>query len=77
MDAATMQGVIKRLNARRFIVRRPDPTDRRRLHLSLSVEGEELMKDAAPIGHAVSSNTLAPLTPGERETFLRLLKRLT
>ncbi len=31
MDAATMQGVIKRLAARGLIRRRPDPNDRRRL----------------------------------------------
>ena len=76
MDAATMQGVIKRLYARNFIVRRPNPTDRRRLHLSLSAEGEEFMKEAPGIGHAVTNSTLAPFTLEERETFLRLLKRL-
>ena len=43
MDAATMQGVIKRLASRSLIKRRPDPDDRRRLIVSLSSEGYELV----------------------------------
>jgi len=41
MDAATMQGVIKRLIARGLILRRPDPDDRRRLLLTLTEDGAD------------------------------------
>ena len=77
MDAATMQGVIKRLIARDLIARRPDPTDRRRLLLTLTKEGAALVGEATARGHSISDETLDPLSPTERQTFLKLLRRLT
>jgi DNA-binding MarR family transcriptional regulator len=76
MDAATMQGVIKRLIARRLIERRPDPEHRRRLLLRLTPAGETLIDGSIVFGLQVSSRTLAPLTPAERGVFLALLRRL-
>ncbi len=76
MDAATMQGVIKRLLARGLISRRPDPNDRRRLILSLSRDGEALMDAAIASGKAITRRTLDPLSAAEQKTFLDLLARL-
>lgn len=76
MDPATIQGVIRRLHERGFIVRLADPTDRRRMVLSLSPLGQEtvvrLLKDANRIGNDI----LAPLSRDEQGVFLGLLKRL-
>ena len=77
MDAATMQGVIKRLIARGVIARRPDPDDRRRLLLTLTREGRALVDEATVRGHRISDETLEPLSPAERQTFMKLLRRLT
>ncbi len=76
MDAATMQGVIKRLLLRGLIDRSPDPGDRRRVVLSLTGAGRRLIAAATPNGHAISDETLAGLDEGERRSFLSLLKRL-
>ena len=76
MDAATMQGVIKRLLVRKLVDRRPDPSDRRRLVLSLTARGLDLVAAITRDGHAISEATLAPLTEAERRTFLALLRRL-
>jgi DNA-binding MarR family transcriptional regulator len=76
MDAATMQGVIKRLIARKLIERRPDPEDRRRLLLRLTPAGEALIDSAIVFGLQISAQTLAPLTATERSVFLGLLRRL-
>ncbi len=76
MDAATMQGVIKRLSGRGLIERRPDPDDRRRLILNLSEAGCELIHRAVGTGHDITSQTLAPLNEAERKTFMALLARL-
>jgi DNA-binding MarR family transcriptional regulator len=76
MDAATMQGVIKRLAVRGLIDRRPDPDDRRRLILSLSPAGEALIDSAVPDGAEISRLTLSPLSPAERRTLLDLLVRI-
>lgn len=76
MDAATMQGVIKRLLARGLIDRKPDPEDRRRVVLSLTADGGRLIAAAMPNGHAITDETLAGLSDAERRAFLSLLKRL-
>ena len=76
MDPATIQGVIRRLHERGFIERLADPTDRRRMVLSLSPLGQEtvmrLLKDANRIGDEI----LSPLSADEQGLFLGLLKRL-
>lgn len=76
MDAATMQGVIKRLLARGLIDRRPDPHDRRRLLLTLSRKGAALLADSVGHGHAITDETLGPLSASERRTLLDLLRRI-
>ncbi len=76
MDAATMQGVIKRLASRNLIKRRPDPDDRRRLIVSLSSEGYELVNALVSSGSDITAQTLEPLCPAERKQFLDLLTKL-
>jgi len=76
MDAATMQGVIKRLDGRGLIARRADPDDRRRLVLSLSASGRRLIDSAIEAGREITRLTLEPLTAAERKTFTALLMRL-
>lgn len=76
MDAATMQGVIKRLIARGLIERRPDPDDRRRLLLTLTKEGVAVADDVRSRGIEITRQTLSPLTAAERDSFLKLLRRL-
>ncbi len=76
MDAATMQGVIKRLASRNLIKRRPDPDDRRRLIVSLSSEGYELVNTLVSSGSDITAQTLEPLCPAERKQFLDLLTKL-
>jgi len=76
MDAATMQGVIKRLASRNLIKRRPDPDDRRRLIVSLSSEGYELVNTLVSSGSDITAQTLEPLCPAERIQFLDLLTKL-
>jgi DNA-binding MarR family transcriptional regulator len=77
MDAATMQGVIRRLFARRLIDRRPDPTDRRRILLRLSPSGTSLLAARIANGFTVTDRTLEPLSPSERASLLGLLRRIS
>ena len=76
MDAATMQGVIKRLLARELISRRPDPDDRRRLILGLTRDGEKLLSAAVAAGSRITRRTLEPLSASEQRVFLAYLARL-
>lgn len=77
MDAATMQGVIKRLAVRGLIRRRPDPDDRRRLILSLSPEGRTLADGTLAAAAEITRLTLEPLNPDEQRAFLALLARIS
>lgn len=76
MDAATMQGVIKRLASRHLILRRADPDDRRRLILSLSDEGRALINRLLSNGGKITERTLSPLSQAEQKIFLTLLSKL-
>ena len=46
LDPSTVTGVVDRLQRRNLLVRVPDPKDRRRVILSLTVAGAQLLKGA-------------------------------
>ncbi|MCH9672553.1 MAG: MarR family transcriptional regulator [Gammaproteobacteria bacterium] len=77
MDPNTVQGVVKRLQKRELIERRPNPADRRRIILALSPAGAALAIRLVDKGFQISDDTLSPLSPREAEAFLALLRRLT
>lgn len=76
MDPATIQGVIRRLAARRLIAQKPDRSDKRRTRLTLTPTGRALIAELRKNGAAVSTRTLAPLGPAEQKALLALLARL-
>ncbi|GAB3117982.1 MarR family winged helix-turn-helix transcriptional regulator [Novispirillum itersonii] len=77
MDAATMQGVVRRLTERGWIVREADARDRRRVRLTLTEEGRGALTASLEAARRANDQTLAPLTPREQQTFMRLLKRIS
>lgn len=76
VDPATIQGVIRRLSARRLIARKADRRDKRRASLTLTPAGRALIAALRRNGPVVSTRTLAPLSPNEQGAFLALLARL-
>src|SRR4029079_5485359 len=54
MDVATIKGVIDRLSARGLTETSPDPEDGRRLLVSLTRAGQQLVEQAAPNALAIS-----------------------
>jgi DNA-binding MarR family transcriptional regulator len=76
MDVATIKGVIDRLTARGLTETSPDPEDGRRLLVSLTRAGQQLVEKAAPNALAISKETLAPLDVREREIVVALLNKL-
>ena len=76
MDVATIKGVIDRLTARGLTETSPDPQDGRRLVVSLTRGGQQLVEKAAPNALAISRETLAPLDAKEREMLVALLGKL-
>jgi MarR family transcriptional regulator, lower aerobic nicotinate degradation pathway regulator len=76
MDVATIKGVIDRLTARGLTETSPDPEDGRRLLVSLTRAGQQLVEKAAPNALAITKETLAPLDAKERETLVALLNKM-
>jgi MarR family transcriptional regulator, lower aerobic nicotinate degradation pathway regulator len=76
MDAATIKGVVDRLVRRKLARTCPDPANRRRLLVDLTPQGREIVKHLIPPAHQITEETLAPLSPSERDTFLALLKKM-
>ena len=60
-----------------MIERHPDKQDRRRVRLTATPAGQQMVVSAVTAASRASEQTLAPLTPREQHTFLRLLRRLT
>jgi MarR family transcriptional regulator, lower aerobic nicotinate degradation pathway regulator len=76
MDAATIKGVVDRLTRRGLTATQPDVDDGRRLLVTLTEEGQVLVERTLPLASQITEDTLAPLTPAERETLLTLLLKL-
>ena len=76
MDAATIKGVVDRLAKRGLVETEFDPDDARRLVVLLTDAGQDAVERALPNAIAITEETLAPLTPGERQMLLELLKKL-
>jgi DNA-binding MarR family transcriptional regulator len=77
MDIATIKGVVDRLRQKGLVTTRPSRQDRRRMQISLTEEGAALIADLQSAGHVITDETLKPLTPAERRTFVKLLRKLT
>lgn len=76
LDAATIKGVVDRLQLRQFVTTEGDPRDRRRLAIALTDEGRRVAERAVTVAAEITALTLAPLTPAERREAARLLKKL-
>jgi len=77
MDAATIKGVVDRLKLRELISSEPLSSDLRRLILKPTSAGRQLYNEVVMAAHAVTEETLEPLSDKEKEVFLDLLKKLT
>ena len=76
MDIATIKGVVDRLKQKGLVTTEPSAEDRRRCLISLSDKGAALLSDLFEQGHEITEATLAPLSPSEQRSFIRLLRKL-
>ncbi len=73
LESSTVVGVVDRLVAKGLLVRKPDPSDRRKISLEPTTQGMEILA-AAP--HPAQGHLLAGLESLERETVLSLHRAL-
>ena len=76
MDAATVKGVIDRLKARGLVDLTRHDVDKRRLMVSLTAEGRATVERLIPLAEEITAETLAPLSPKDAATLLKLLSRI-
>lgn len=76
MDSATIKGVVSRLRARGLVEVVRDPTDGRRLTVTLTKEGQTVGNRCIRVAARITEATLAPLTPRDRSTLIKLLDRI-
>jgi hypothetical protein len=75
-DAATSGAVIGRLEAKGWIQREADPSDRRRKLLWLTASGQEATQRMKQAVERVQIKLLQPLNASEAEVFVSLLAKL-
>lgn len=76
MDAATIKGVVDRLHGRGLVELAKDDDDKRRLVVSLTDAGRDLVDRLVPHALQASRDTTEPLTPRETELLMRLLAKV-
>jgi DNA-binding MarR family transcriptional regulator len=75
-DPATSGSVIGRLEAKGWVVREADPSDRRRKLLVVTPQGVQALASIQSDVSRVQEKILAPLTAQEQSQFVHLLSRL-
>ncbi|AWW36805.1 MULTISPECIES: MarR family winged helix-turn-helix transcriptional regulator [Streptomyces] len=77
LDPKDLVGVLDDLQSADLVVREPDPRDRRKNAVSLTVRGARLLKRCEKAACDANDALLAPLTATEREQFMGLLARIS
>ena len=75
-DAATIGGVIDRLETRGLVLRESNPDDRRVRLIRLTPAGLQTLKKAIPLVLRAQEHMLKPLSATERKEFMRLFARV-
>ena len=75
-DRSTLGSVIERLEAKRYIERRPGATDRRVKSLHLTPAGKALLQRIREAVDRAQDRMLAPLKAVERKALMELLGRI-
>jgi MarR family transcriptional regulator, lower aerobic nicotinate degradation pathway regulator len=76
LDTSTIAGVIDRLEARGLMLRNASSEDRRVRLLSLTSEGQSLLRAIEPDMLKAQQRILKPLPAAERDAFMRMLRKL-
>ncbi|WP_433919937.1 MarR family winged helix-turn-helix transcriptional regulator [Streptomyces canus] len=76
LDPKDLVGILNDLQSAGLVLREPDPADRRKNTVSLTDEGERLLKRCEKVAREANDELLAPLSAAERAQFMSLLIRI-
>ncbi|MER6037123.1 MULTISPECIES: MarR family winged helix-turn-helix transcriptional regulator [unclassified Streptomyces] len=77
LDAKDLVGVLNDLQSAGFVLRAPDPKDRRKNAVSLTEDGARLLVRCEKAAREANDELLAPLSTTERDQFMGLLTRIS
>jgi len=77
LDAATIKGVVDRLQLRGFVTALSDPKDKRRRVVALTPKGRAVTEAAVKVAARITVATLTPLSEDEQRVVTKLLKKLS
>jgi DNA-binding MarR family transcriptional regulator len=77
IDQATIRGVVDRLKNRDLISLQADPSDRRKVMVTLTPGGTQLVAEMRPFAQTITEETFGPLNEAERVALLYLLRKMT
>ncbi|MCW7944137.1 MarR family transcriptional regulator [Streptomyces hygroscopicus] len=77
LDPKDLVGILNDLQSAGHVVREPDPGDRRKNAVSLTENGERLLKRCETAAREANDALLAPLSAAERDRFMDLLIRIS
>ena len=75
-DRSTIGDVLDRIESKGWIVRESTRDDRRIKLLTIAPAGLQVLRQVAPAIRRVQERLLAPLTPAESKTLIRLLAKM-
>jgi MarR family transcriptional regulator, lower aerobic nicotinate degradation pathway regulator len=76
IDRSDMVSLLDELEGLHYVVRRLDPTDRRRKIVEITGRGATALKKLDLLIYAADDHLLAPLTPAERTALASLLAKI-
>ncbi|MFJ9025123.1 MarR family winged helix-turn-helix transcriptional regulator [Streptomyces sp. NPDC102259] len=77
LDPKDLVGVLNDLQSAGLAVREPDPNDRRKNAVSLTGEGQRLLRRCEKSAREANEVLLAPLSAAERDHFMSMLIRIS
>ncbi len=76
IQSSNLVALVKQLLDRELIARQPHPKDGRAMGLHLTPTGRSLLKKASAVAHAADLEATGHLSDAERQTLVRLLKKI-
>ncbi|MCR2807640.1 MarR family winged helix-turn-helix transcriptional regulator [Paenibacillus soyae] len=75
-DQATTGKIVEKLESKGFLVRKPDPADRRAFSLHMTGEGMDAISRLTPLESALEEQAWAGISEEEFDIFQRVMHRL-
>jgi DNA-binding MarR family transcriptional regulator len=76
LDSATLTGIMDRLEAAGFIMRKGNPDDRRSIHIYLTKQGKLMSKEAIRVITKANLEFLGVLTDAQKRELLGIIQKL-